>query len=77
MSFLTQEAWPGKKRTPALTVPQVRVLIAAVLNQALGYQRPERLRRTMNRRLERNEQARFYHWRRRKRLPPRRFDQRS
>jgi hypothetical protein len=77
MSFLTQEAWPGKKRTPALTVPQARVLTAAVLNQALGSQRPARLRRTMNRRLERDEAARLYHWRRRNRLPPRRFDQRS
>ena len=38
---------------------------------------PERLRRTMNRRLRRNETARLYHWRSRNRLPPRRFDQRS
>jgi len=55
----------------------VRVLIAAVLSEVLGCHRPARLRRTMNRRLERNEEARFYHWRRRNRLPPRRFDQRS
>jgi hypothetical protein len=31
----------------------------------------------VNRRLRRNEEARFYHWQRRKRLPPRRFDQRA
>jgi hypothetical protein len=61
--FLTQETRRGKKRAPALTVPQVRVLIAAVLDQALGCQRPERLRRTRTRRLERNEEARCYHWR--------------
>ena len=75
--FLTQETRRGKKRTPALTVPQVRGLIAGLLNRMLECDRPARVRRTMNRRLRRNEEARLYHWRRRNRLPPRRFDQRT
>jgi hypothetical protein len=36
-----------------------------------------RITRTANRRLKRNEEARLYHWRQRKRLPPLRFDQRT
>ena len=70
---------PGgeKIRTPALTVPQVRVLIAGMLNRALGCQRLTHIRRTMQRRLDRNEGARLYHWMQRKRLPPRRFNQRT
>ena len=62
-------------RTPALTVPQVRLLIAGLLNQLLKSQSPTRSRRTMKRRLRRNEEARLYHWRQRNRLPPRRFEQ--
>ena len=67
----------GKIQTPALTLPQVRVLIAGLLNRLLKVHQAERIRRTVNRRLKRNEEARLYHWRRRKRLPPRRFDQRT
>jgi hypothetical protein len=48
-----------------------------LLNQRLKYHRPGHARRTMNRRLRRNEEARLYHWRRRNRLPPRRFEQRT
>ena len=58
-------------------MPQVRVLIAGLLNRVLKVHQAERIRRTVNRRLKRNEEARLYHWRRRKRLPPRRFDQRA
>ena len=39
--------------------------------------RPSRVRRTMSRRLRRNEEARLYHWLRRKRLPPQRLEQRT
>ena len=63
-------------RTPALTVPQVRVMLAGLLNKLTGCQRAARIRRNMNRRLRRNEEARFYHWHRRKRLPPRRLNPR-
>ena len=53
------------------------MMIAGLLNRMLKVHGPERIRRTMNRRLARNEEARLYHWRQRKRLPPRRFDQRT
>jgi hypothetical protein len=58
-------------------VPQVRLLIAGLLNRLLHCQRPAQLRRNLNRRLQRNEEARLYHWRRHNRLPPRRFNQRT
>jgi hypothetical protein len=53
------------------------VLIAGLLHRLLDWDQPERISRKVNRRLRRNEEARFYHWQRRKRLPPRRFDQRA
>jgi hypothetical protein len=33
--------------------------------------------RTMQRRVDRNEEARLYHWRQHNRLAPRRFNQRT
>jgi SRSO17 transposase len=70
---------PGgeKIRTPALTVCLVRRLIAGVLNRLLGCHRAVHIRRNTNRRLRRNEEARLYHWKRRHRLPSRRFEQRN
>jgi hypothetical protein len=56
---------------------QARVLIAGLLNRLLNSQRATHIRRTMQRRLRRNEEARLYHWRQRNRLPPRRFNQRT
>jgi hypothetical protein len=73
--FLTTETMRGKKKTPALTVPQVQAMIAELLHCLLECDRPARIRRRMNRRLRRNEEARLYHWRQHKRLPPRRFEQ--
>ena len=55
----------------------MRSLIAGLLNQVLKSQSPTHRRRTLQRRLQRNEEARLYHWRQRKRLPPRRFEQRT
>jgi hypothetical protein len=52
-------------------------MIAGLLNRLVGRYRPARIRRTMNRRLRRTEEARLYHWRRHNRLPPRRFSQPS
>jgi SRSO17 transposase len=75
--FLTKEARRGKKWTPALTVPQLRVLISGVLNRALGCQCQTHRLRTANRRLQRNESARLYHWRQRNCLPPLRIHQRT
>jgi hypothetical protein len=60
-----------------LTVPVLRVLIAGLINRALKVHTPTQMRRTADRRLKRNEEARLYHWRQRKRLPPLRFDQRT
>jgi hypothetical protein len=58
-------------------VPQVRLLLAGLLNRLLGCLRSTHIRRTANRRLRRNEEARLYHWRQRNRLPPRRFELRT
>jgi hypothetical protein len=55
----------------------LRTLIAGVIERAPKAHSHERIRRNANRRLRRNEEARLYHWRRRKRLPPRHFDQRA
>jgi hypothetical protein len=66
-----------EKKTPALTVPQVQGMIAELLHSLLKCDRPARIRRRMNRRLRRNEEARLYHWRQHKRLPPRRFEQQT
>ena len=62
--------------TPALTLPQVRWAIARLLRRVLGCDRVEVLRRTMTRRLRRNEEARHYHYKARKRLAPQRLNQR-
>jgi hypothetical protein len=58
------------------TVPQVQKMIAQLLNGILKCDCPARIRRTMNRRLRRIEEARLYHRRCHKRLPPRRFETR-
>ena len=62
--------------TPALTVPQLAGVIAVPLRRRWECDQPEHICRTVTRWLVRNELARFYHWRRRKRLPPNRVDQR-
>lgn len=53
-----------------MTVPQVRVLIAGLLERVLAPHAPDRLRRNTNRRLRRNEEARLYHWHRLNRALP-------
>jgi hypothetical protein len=55
----------------------VQVLIAAMLTRMLKSHSSAHQRRTLNRRFRRNEEARLYHWRRHKRFPPRRFEQRA
>jgi hypothetical protein len=74
--FLTQETRLGKKHTPAITVPQVRILLAALLHSKLNCNHPEFISRQTTRRLQRNETARFYHWKKRKLLAPKRIHQR-
>jgi hypothetical protein len=73
--FLTQEAWRGEERVPALTVPQVREALGQTRHRLLECTCPDIIRRTLNRRRRRDEGARFYHWMRRNRLPPRRSEQ--
>ena len=68
--FLVQETRRGRTYTPAITLPQVRASIADLLQHALGTNIPECIARNATRRLKRNEQARFHHWKSRKRLPP-------
>jgi len=58
-----------------LTVPQLQNLIAGVLQRRLGTGRSEYMRRTASRRLRRIEEARFYRWKARNRLPPPRVGQ--
>ena len=75
--FLTQESWRGKKWTPALTVSQLRKLIAGMLQRRLGTDRVEYIVRTATQRLRRTEEARFYHWKQHNRLAPQRISQRE
>jgi hypothetical protein len=58
-------------------VPQVAAILADLLDRRLKVNQEGRNLRRVNRRLKRNEEARLYHWRQRKRLPPRRFKQRT
>jgi len=71
--FLIGETHRGQQLTPALTLPQVRdglsLLLLAVLCQ-LGV---DDICRQVQRQLQRNERARFYHYRTRKCMPPRKL----
>ena len=75
--FLTLEAHRGKKITPAITVPQIRDGIAMLLRAACNCDTPITIARNKTRRLIRNEEARFYHYKERKRLPPTRLNQKQ
>ena len=57
-----------------MTVPQVRVALAALLREALGAGDWRAILRTMERRLLRKELARLYHWKSRNRLAPLRLE---
>jgi len=63
-------------RTPALTVPPVRELIASRLAEVLGYHARATTSRRVTRWLQRNELARFYRYRQRNLLPPLKNQQR-
>jgi len=64
--------------TPALTVPQLRWCIAAILHRALGCDQTDYICRTSTRRLKRLEQARLYSWKKKhNRVPPLRVRQRE
>ena len=66
----------GKKYTPALTVPQVRDGLARLLATRLGPCTSAAVSRHVERRLRRNTEAEFYHWKQRNHLPPLRVKQR-
>lgn len=68
--FLIQEALRGRKWTPAITVPQVRESLAAIFHKAHASGGIEPIRRERMLRLQRNELARFYHWKRFNLLAP-------
>lgn len=68
--FLVTEARRGKEWTPAITVPQIREGISAILHRLCGGATLSPIRRERELRLRRNELARLYHWKQRNRLAP-------
>lgn len=60
-----------------MTVPQVRTMLSRLLHRKLNENHPEILCRQATRRLQRNESARFYHWKKHNRLAPIRIHQRK
>lgn len=73
--FLTQETLRGKPLAPAITVPQIREGIAMSLHKIWNCTDPEQIARDRTRRLQRNELARFYHWKKHNLLAPLRIVQ--
>jgi hypothetical protein len=66
----------GKKWTPAMTLPQIRQGIAMILHEAFQCGTTPHMLKERQKRLQRNELARFYHWKQRNRLPPLNLDKR-
>ena len=60
----------GKKWTPAITFPQIRQGIAMILHEAFQCGTRSPMLKEYQKRLQRNELARFYHWSQRNRLAP-------
>ena len=75
--FLICETRRGKKYTPALTVPQVRVLLYLLLCQACDRRYPGWAIRFVKRKSERRELARFHHYKRHNLLAPLRVKERK
>jgi SRSO17 transposase len=71
--FLVVEAMRGKPLAPAITVPLLRAGLALLLEAACGPYNAERIARRTQRQTTRNELARFYHWKRRNLLAPKRL----
>ena len=59
-----------KQWTPAITLPQIRQGIAVILREAFQCDTMSQMLAERQKRLQRNELARFYHWKQRKRLAP-------
>ena len=75
--FLVTEARRGRKWTPAITVPQIREGISAILHRLCRETTPSHVTRERELRLQRNELARLYHWKQRNRLAPLNIDKRQ
>src|SRR5712691_7308837 len=60
----------GKKWTPAMTLPQIRQGIAMILREAFQCGTMSHMLQERQKRLQRNELARFYHWKQRNQLAP-------
>ena len=53
-----------------MTLPQIRQGIAVILREVYQCDTRTHLLDTCQKRLQRNELARFYHWKQRNQLPP-------
>src|SRR2546427_4405 len=71
--FLIGETHRGQQVTPALTLPQVRYGLSVLLLEVCCTPGIDSLCRQVQRQLLRNESARFYHHRARKRIPSRKL----
>jgi len=71
--FLIGETHRGQQLTPALTLPQVRYGLSLLLMEVFCALSIPYICRQVQRQLMRNELARFYHYRTRKGLPPRKL----
>jgi SRSO17 transposase len=68
--FLERETQRGKKWTPAITLPQMRQGIAMILRDVCQCGTRSHRLKERQKRLQRHELARFYHWKQHNRLAP-------
>src|SRR5713101_3896693 len=71
--FLLGETHRGQQVTPALTLPQVRYGLSVLLMEVFSTLSIPYICRQVQRQLMRNELARFYHYRNRNCLPPKKL----
>src|SRR5262249_27395031 len=70
---LISENHRGQQLTPALTLPQTRYGVSGLLMEGFCTPRVDSICRQVHRQLLRHELARFYHYRTRKCIPPRKL----
>jgi len=71
--FLITETHRGQSLTPALTLPQVHYGLSLLLLEVFYTPGVDSICRHVQRQLQRNELAKFYHHRTRKCIPPRKL----
>src|SRR6516165_2728706 len=71
--FLITETHRGQQVTPALTLPQVRYGLSLLLLEVYCTPGVDDICRDVQQQLQRNEAARFYHYRARKHILPRKL----